>query len=92
MPIEQAKLAMRKAGFTDEKTHIDERDEPGCRPRVVCNTYPAALERAGQTSDRYLTTGVDHTAPPPRPEPPDDETKPEEPPAAPPPKPPDSYF
>jgi beta-lactam-binding protein with PASTA domain len=55
LPLDQAQAAMRAAGFTDENTHVDEREDPACRPRIVCKTYPGALERAGQGSDRYLT-------------------------------------
>ena len=58
LSIDKARDAMHVAGFTDERTHMDERDEPGCRPGIVCRTYPAALERAGQDSDRYLTVGI----------------------------------
>jgi hypothetical protein len=102
LSLDEAVVAMRAAGFTDERTHIDGRDDPGCQPRIVCRTYPEAFERAGQDSDRYITVGVDaaaHSAhplpPPPTPEddasaPPDGSTQ--APPPPPPPKTPDSYF
>jgi beta-lactam-binding protein with PASTA domain len=64
MPLERAKAAMRAAGFTDEHTQIDEREEPGCKPSYVCRTYPDALERAGQSSDRVLFVGASPDAPP----------------------------
>jgi hypothetical protein len=79
MPIEKAKVAMRTAGFTEERTHIDARAESGCKPNHVCRTYPEGLTRAGQTSDRYLIIGADPTAEP-KPEPKPEakpETKPE---------------
>jgi beta-lactam-binding protein with PASTA domain len=72
LSLDEAVVAMRAAGFTDERNHIDERDDPGCKPRVVCRTYPEAFERAGQDSDRYITVGVDaaaHAADPPPPPP-----------------------
>jgi beta-lactam-binding protein with PASTA domain len=91
MPLEQAQAALRAAGFTDERTHLDERTDARCKPRIVCATDPAALERAGQTSDRFVTFGADPSAPPPKPPVAEPGT---EPPAetTPPPKPPDSYF
>lgn len=98
LPLDEAKKAMHAAGFTDERTHIDESDASECKPNIVCRTYPAALERAGQQSDRYLTVGVDpaaRAARQPTPErtsptpPPSGETPPAPPPAE---KPPESYF
>lgn len=100
MPLAQARAAMRAAGFKDEGTDIDEDDDPACKPGVVCRTYPGALERAGQSSGRSLSVGVDPTAratrttkPEPEPEP-EHEAKPERDPDAPPPPPPppESYF
>ena len=97
MTLDDAQAAMRAAGFTDERTHVDEANEPGCKPRRVCRTYPVALERAGQNSDRYLTLGVDPDARPRTPPPtaeaePPAEPPPDEAPAPPPPKPPEGYF
>lgn len=98
LPIAEAQVAMRQAGFTDERTHIDEREDAACKPRIVCKTYPEALERAGQTSDRYLTVGVDPTARAARPAPPEPEVEsetkalPDEATPPPPPKPPEGYF
>lgn len=98
MPLDRAQVAMREAGFTDDKTHVDESDDSTCKPRIVCRSYPQALERTGQASDRYLTVGADPTARttrPTRPEPePDPEAKPEPKPEEPPPPPskPESYF
>jgi beta-lactam-binding protein with PASTA domain len=65
MPLDKAKAAMRAAGFTEERTHIDARAEPGCQPNRVCRTYPEGLTRAGQSSDRYLIIGADPAAKPP---------------------------
>lgn len=96
LPLDEAQRRMHAAGFTDARTHVDERDDAGCKPRVVCRTYPEALERAGQDSDRYLTVGLDpaERATPPAPD--TDAASPSsEPPPVPPPattKPADGYF
>ena len=96
MPLDEAQRRMHAAGFTDARTHVDERDDAECKPRVVCRTYPEALERAGQDSDRYLTVGLDpaERATPPAPD--TDAASPSsEPPPVPPPattKPADGYF
>jgi hypothetical protein len=76
MPVDQARAAMRAAGFTDEHTHLDLREEPDCKPSRVCRTYPGALERAGQSSDRVLFVGADPGAPPITVEPPTHEGAP----------------
>lgn len=96
MPVTEAQAALRAAGFTDDRTHVDASEDRGCKPGVVCKTYPAALERAGQASDRYLTVGVHPAAravPTREPEPePQPEPEPDAPPPATPPKPPETYF
>lgn len=98
LPLAKAQVAMREAGFTDERTHVDTATEAGCKPGIVCRTYPVALERAGQHGDRYLTVGADPTRPPPPPRArPDEPTAHEDddasaPPPPPPPPKPDSYF
>ena len=56
---------MRAAGFKDERTRVDRREEPGCKPDVVCRTYPSKLERSAQGSDRVLFVGADPAARPP---------------------------
>ena len=94
LPLAQAQAAMRAAGFTDEHTSVSEDDDPACKPGIVCRTYPEALNRSGQSSDRFLTVGADPTARSAPPTPPEPEAEPEPaPPAAPPPpKPPETYF
>ncbi len=62
--IDKARKLVRAAGFTDARTHVDFRDEPGCKPNIVCRQYPEGLTRGGQNSDRWLIAGADPTAKP----------------------------
>ncbi|KAB2892759.1 MAG: PASTA domain-containing protein [Kofleriaceae bacterium] len=75
MHVDKARAAMRAAGFTEERTRISVREEAGCKPHHVCSTYPEALKRSGQGSDRVLVVGADPTAKAPEAKP---EAKPEE--------------
>ncbi len=65
LKVADALAAMRAAGFTDARTRVDYRVEPGCKPGVVCRSYPEGMMRAGQHSDRVLIAGADPAATPP---------------------------
>jgi predicted RNA binding protein YcfA (HicA-like mRNA interferase family) len=66
MHVDKALAAMKAAGFKSERTRVDRREEPGCKPNLVCRTYPNGMERSGQGSDRVLIVGADPAAQPPR--------------------------
>ncbi|MBK9031568.1 MAG: PASTA domain-containing protein [Myxococcales bacterium] len=91
--VDKALAAMKAAGFKDERTRVDRREDKSCKPNYVCQTYPAAMERAGQGSDRVLIVGADPGAKPPPADPATPKDRPGEPPVVkPPPAEPDTYF
>lgn len=60
MPLDQAMPEMTKAGFTNtERIRINRVNDDGCQPNHVCSTYPKALERSGQNSDKVLSVGAE---------------------------------
>ncbi len=59
MPLARAKQAMKDAGFTEERTRISVRDDGGCKPLHVCQTFPEVLTRSGINSDRVLIVQAD---------------------------------
>lgn len=93
MHVEKAKRAMLDAGFNEKKTRIDYREDPACKPNIVCRQYPEGMTRGGQGSDRVLVVGADPSAKPDKPEKPDPE-KPDKPDPEKPDKPdePDPFF
>ena len=63
MALDEARATMLDAGFTDGHNRIDYVEEAGCQPMRVCRSYPVALERANQGSDRVLTVGAEPPPP-----------------------------
>jgi hypothetical protein len=62
MSVEQALAAVKAAGLTDVLTRVSQVEEPGCKPNIVCRTYPRALSRSNQGSSRVLSVGADPSA------------------------------
>lgn len=66
MSVEQARVRMLQVGFTrGDRISIVRIDEPGCKPSVVCRTYPEALQRSGVADGKAVFVGRDPDARPP---------------------------
>ena len=58
MTVDQARDKLRALGFTaSDRLQISYVDEPGCKPNIVCRTYPEAMTRTDTTSDKLLYAG-----------------------------------
>ncbi|HME90964.1 MAG TPA: PASTA domain-containing protein [Myxococcaceae bacterium] len=57
--VEEARRALEAAGFNEQdRVRLKYVTEAGCQPSRICRTYPGALERAGQNSDKILFVGT----------------------------------
>lgn len=69
--VDQARARIKQLGFVTKEVMISESDDPSCKPRIVCKTYPEALNRTDTTSDKIFYVGRDtkpaQPTPPPQP-------------------------
>jgi beta-lactam-binding protein with PASTA domain len=79
MTVEDAKAAIKKAGFTIEKlTEVVSTQDPACRIGLVCRQYPEALHSNRETAKRSLIVGEEIPAPTPPASPTEKQDKPAE--------------
>ena len=79
MTVEDAKAAIKKAGFTIEKlTEVVPTQDPACRIGLVCRQYPEALHSNRETAKRSLIVGEEIPAPTPPASPTEKKDKPAE--------------
>lgn len=65
MAVDAARVELLRIGFRDnDRVQVQWIDRPGCKPLTVCETYPAAMQRAGVNSDMVLSVARDPSAPP----------------------------
>jgi beta-lactam-binding protein with PASTA domain len=58
MTTDQARDKLHALGFTaGDHLRVSYVDEPGCKPNIVCRTYPEAMTRTDNTSDKLLFAG-----------------------------------
>jgi hypothetical protein len=63
MNVEDAKAAIKKAGFTIEKlTAVVSTEDPACAVGLVCRQYPAPLHTHRETAKRSLIVGAEPAA------------------------------
>jgi beta-lactam-binding protein with PASTA domain len=55
--VDQARARVKQLGFVSKEVKIAESDDPGCKPSIVCKTYPEALTRTDTTSDKVFYVG-----------------------------------
>jgi beta-lactam-binding protein with PASTA domain len=62
MTVEDAKAAIKKAGFTIEKlTAVVTTEDSACTVGLVCRQYPAPLHTHRETTKRSLIVGAEPT-------------------------------
>jgi hypothetical protein len=61
--IDQARAEMKRVGFSrEDSVQLQWVDEPGCKPLIVCRTYPDPMQRAGLSSGKIVFAGRDPNA------------------------------
>src|SRR6476469_3587165 len=65
MTVDEAKAAIKKAGFTIEKlTKVVPTEDPACTVGLVCRQYPEPLHSHRETTKRSLIVGAEPAPPP----------------------------
>ena len=76
MTVDEAKAAIKKAGFTIEKlTKVVPTEDPACTVGLVCRQYPEPLHSHGESAVRNLVVGAEPSAAVPPPATPEGEKK-----------------
>lgn len=63
--VDQARSRLKQLGFVSKEVNVSFVDRPGCKPNVVCETYPEGLTRTDNTSDKLFYVGKPPDAPKP---------------------------